>query len=61
MNKILIKAVFMPKYTVELYETGGKYIIASRADGEIKYGTLLADLGLACRIFDLTIDKLEGR
>jgi hypothetical protein len=61
-HDILIKAVHMPRYSVELYEVNTKYVIdVHQQDGKrIEMSSLFKDFNLISHIFDLTVERLEG-
>lgn len=62
MNK-LIKAVILPKYSAELYETPQGYYVLQTTTGysyfNISFET--KDLKLALLLFDQKIQELEGQ
>lgn len=60
-HDITIKAVHTPRYNVTLLETrGGIYVVQTKSEAGVKLSSTIRDCKMACALFDLTLEELEG-
>lgn len=63
MNPVIIKAIHMPDYSLELFKTPSDLYVVTHTNnlGQIENSSPMKDFNLASYMFELTLSEIVGQ